>query len=170
MSGSEEPTKWLSNDEQSSWRAYIMGTTLLLDRLDRELRQAHDISLTEYEILVRLSETDDQRMRMSTLADAMCHSRSRVTHTVARMERAGWLTRAAAEGDGRGVEAIMTPRGLHLLEEAAHTHVTGVREHLVDVVEPKDFRALGVAMNAVSDRLLTELPAESDIRPGGRSA
>lgn len=168
MSGSEEPTRWLSSDEQESWRGYVMGVTLLMDRLDRELRQAHDISLAEYEILVRLSETEDRRMRMSTLADSMAHSRSRVTHTVTRMERAGWLVRAAAHGDGRGVEAIMTPEGFKLLEEAAHTHVRGVREHMVDVADPAEFRALGSVMNAVSDRLLAELPAESDIRPGGR--
>ena len=51
-----------------------------------ELREEHEISFTEYEVLVRLSETEDGRMRMATLADAMSHSRSRVTHTITRME------------------------------------------------------------------------------------
>ncbi len=69
----------------------MMGTTLLLDRLDSDLRAAFRISLTEYEILVRLSEAPGRQMRMAQLADAMCHSRSRVTHTVARMETAGLL-------------------------------------------------------------------------------
>ena len=33
-----------------------MGITLLLDRLDADLQRDFDLSLTEYEILVRLSE------------------------------------------------------------------------------------------------------------------
>ena len=53
-------TEWLDTDQQHAWRAYIGGTTMLIDRLDRELRQAHDISLPEYEVLVRLSESPDR--------------------------------------------------------------------------------------------------------------
>ena len=44
-------------------------------------------------------------MRMALLADSVSHSRSRVTHTVARLEKAGLVRRAACESDGRGVEA-----------------------------------------------------------------
>ena len=47
-------TRWLSPEQQAAWRAYIVGTTLLMDTLDRELRHAHGLSLGEYEILVRL--------------------------------------------------------------------------------------------------------------------
>ena len=96
---------------RKSWRAYIMGTELLQHRLDRELREEHDISFSEYEILVRLSEADDGRMRMAILADSMSHSRSRVTHTIARMEKAGLVYREASRSDGRGVEAVMTDEG-----------------------------------------------------------
>ena len=77
-----------------------MGMTLLLDRLDADLRRHFDVSLTEYEILVRLSERPGRQMRMAQLADAMAHSRSRVTHTVARMEKAG-LVAAAQLARGR---------------------------------------------------------------------
>ena len=162
--GTRGDVRWLTAEEQSSWRAYIMGTELLLHRLDRELREEHDISFSEYEILVRLSEATDGRMRMAALADSMSHSRSRVTHTVARMERAGLVEREASQSDGRGVEAVMTERGRALLEEAAVTHVRGVREHVVDVASPDDFAALGRIFNDASDRLLRGLPADADIR------
>jgi DNA-binding MarR family transcriptional regulator len=157
-------TRWLDRDQQQSWRAYIMGTTLLLDRLDRELRATHDISLSEYEVMVRLSEQPDQRMRMALLAEAMCHSRSRVTHTISRMERADLVRRIAADSDGRGVEAVMTKHGREVLGEAAHIHVEGVREHLVDLASAADFAAVGRVFNAVSDQLLTDVPDVVDIR------
>lgn len=162
MTGPE--TRWLDAEQQQSWRAFIVGSTLLTDTLDRELRQAHGISLAEYEILVRLSESPERTLRMAEIADSMQHSRSRVTHTVSRMEKAGLIRRVAAEGDKRGVDAVMTPEGWALLKAAAHTHVTGVREHFVDVAEPADYQAMGRMMNAVSDQLLTENPCFEDIR------
>jgi DNA-binding MarR family transcriptional regulator len=160
----EAETHWLDEDQQRAWRAYIMGTQLLLDRLDRDLRAEFGISMTEYEILVRLSELPGRRMRMALLADALCHSRSRVTHTVARMEKAGLLQRSAALDDGRGVEAVMTDAGFALLETAAHVHVEGVRRNLVDLADPEDYAALGRVMNRVSDRLLAGMPPAADIR------
>ena len=71
----------------------MLGTTLLFDRLDDDLRRHRNISLAEYEILVRLSERDGQ-MRMAQLADAMAHSRSRITHTIKRMEAPNWSSAA----------------------------------------------------------------------------
>ncbi|HEX2893023.1 MAG TPA: MarR family transcriptional regulator [Marmoricola sp.] len=162
MSGSQTP--WLSGDQQRAWRAFIIGTTLLMDTLDRELRQAHGVSLGEYEILVRLSESPGRTLRMAQIADSMQHSRSRVTHTVSRMEKAGLIERCAAEGDRRGVEARMTEKGWALLVEAAPTHVTGVREHFVDLASDEEFAAMGRLMNSVADHLLAVNPSFADIR------
>jgi len=157
-------TRWLTSDQQRAWRAFVIGMTLLTDTLDRELRHAHGISLGEYEILVRLSESPGRSMRMAQIAESMQHSRSRVTHTVTRMEKAGLITRCAAEGDRRGVEAQMTDRGWNLLVEAAPTHVTGVREHFVDLASDQEFATMGKLMNSVADHLLAVNPAFEDIR------
>ena len=135
-----------------------------MHQLDRELRDEHEISFSEYEILVRLSEAEGGRMRMALLADAMSHSRSRVTHTIARMEGAGLVDRHASEHDRRGVEAVMTEAGQRKLVDAAPTHVRGVRAHLVDVASREDFEALGRIFNEVTDRLMRGLPEDADIR------
>ena len=168
MSASE--TRWLDSEQQRAWRAFIIGTTLLTDTLDRELRQAHGLSLGEYEILVRLSESPDRTLRMAQIAESMQHSRSRVTHTVSRMEKAGLIARCAAEGDRRGVEARMTDKGWDLLVEAAPTHVNGVREHFVDLASDAEFATMGRLMNAVADHLLTVNPAFEDIRSNSEAA
>jgi DNA-binding MarR family transcriptional regulator len=156
-------TVWLDAEQQRSWRAYLVGTTLLTDQLDRELREAHHLSLQEYEILVRLSESDGNRCRMAVLADSLSHSRSRVTHTVARMEAVGLVARVSCAGDGRGVEAVLTDEGRRVLEEAAPTHVAGVRRLLVDVVDERDLQAVGRVFSAVADGLVERCPA-ADIR------
>lgn len=160
----DSETRWLSPSQQRSWRAMIMGSTLLLDRLDDELRQEFKISFTEYEILVRLSEREGRQMRMAQLADALAHSRSRVTHTITRMERQGLVQRSSSSDDGRGVVATMTEEGMALLERASHTHVRGVREHLVNLASDEDFEACGRVLNAVADKLISRHP-EMEIRP-----
>jgi len=157
-------TRWLDPDQQSSWRALVVGVTLLFDRLDEDLQREFDLSLGEYEILVRLSERPGRQMRMAQLADSLAHSRSRVTHTVARMQNAGLVARSASPEDGRGIVCSLTDHGYAVLAEAAHVHVRGVREHLVDLASPEDLQALGRVMNTVSDDLV-ECHPEADIRP-----
>ena len=154
---SNEEPRWLEAEQQRAWRAFLLGTTLLLDRLDDDLRRHHGASMVEYEILVRLSESDG-RLRMAQLADALAHSRSRVTHTIKRMEDADLVQRTDSPDDKRGVVAVITDAGRRLLEEMAPTHVAGVRDHFVDIADPADFEALGRLMNAVSDQLIAGHP------------
>ena len=163
MREEHQHTAWLDQNQQRSWRAFLVGTTLLMDRLDRDLRDQHRLSLPEYEILVRLSEAPGHRLRMAMLADSVSHSRSRVTHTVTRMEGAGLVARDACVSDGRGVEAVLTEHGRRALEEAAPTHVAGVRRLLVDLVADEDFEAVGRVFDAVTDGLIKDNPA-MDIR------
>jgi len=159
----DQETPWLDRQQQRTWRAYLVGTTLLMDRLDRELREQHHLSMAEYEILVRLSEASGNRMRMAVLADSVSHSRSRVTHTVSRMEAVGLVARDACLTDGRGVEAVLTEHGHAVLAEAAPTHVAGVRRMLVDLVAEDDFDAVGRVFDSVADALVEGNPA-MDIR------
>src|ERR1700712_3436804 len=105
MTEETQVTSWLDPHQQRSWRAFLVGTTLLMDRLDPELREHPQLSLPEYEILVRLSEAENSRMRMAVLADSVSHSRSRVTHTVNRMQKAGLVVRDSCVSHGRGGEA-----------------------------------------------------------------
>lgn len=159
----DSETRWLDEGQQAAWRGLVMGMTLLMDRLDDDLQREFGISMTEYEILVRLSEREGRRIRMAQLADAMAHSRSRVTHTVKRLEDAGLVVRSKSPEDGRGIVCTMTDRGFELLVKMAPRHVAGVRKNLVDLVEPDDFAAVGRVMNAVADHLVAAHP-EMEIR------
>jgi DNA-binding MarR family transcriptional regulator len=151
-SGSEEP-RWLSDSEQDHWRAYLRGSRYLEEALDRDL-QTHGLQLTEYEILSMLSESEGGRLRMSELADLVVQSRSRLTHTAARLEKRGWVERQSCLSDRRGVELVLTDDGWERLNTMAKAHVESVRRHLLDVMAPGEFAALGVAMGKVRDAAL----------------
>lgn len=141
---------WLTLDQQQSWRTFIEGTMRLNEALNRDLEQKQGVSMNEYEILVRLSESDNNTMRMSELADNLAHSRSRITHTVRRMSDRGLVERQTCEGDGRGVNCVLTERGYQALVASAPDHVRAVRKLFVDHLTPEEFDTLGKAMEKVT--------------------
>lgn len=147
-------TRWLDESEQRVWRDYIAANALLWDRLADELAEAAGgLSTNEYELLVRLSEAPGWSLRMSELAGELVHSRSRLTHTITRMEARGLVRREACPGDRRGVLAVMTDAGYAVLEAAAPVHVTGVREHLFDQLTAEEVAVLGRAVHKVTQHL-----------------
>lgn len=140
--------RWLTAEQQRVWRTYLLGAARLNERLDADLHRL-GLDLPEYEILVVLEESADRRLRMSELADAVHQSRSRLTHTVARMEKAGLVERMTCPTDRRGRWATLTDPGFEVLERAAPGHVAAVRRNLVDAVSPADWEALGRVFAAV---------------------
>lgn len=150
---SADGVRWLTPEQQVAWRAYRDGTALLMDALGRELDEDAGLSLAEYEVLVRLSEAPERTLRMSELAGELAHSRSRLTHTIRRMEEAGLVARHPCAADARGVNCTMTDAGWHRIVDVAPAHVASVREHLVDVLTDEQLRALGSAMDVVAHAL-----------------
>ncbi|MGN7248082.1 MarR family winged helix-turn-helix transcriptional regulator [Janibacter anophelis] len=145
-------TRWLDQHEQENWRAYLRGSRLLERALVEDLAPMN-VQLTEYELLSMLSESPEQRTRMSRLADDIIQSRSRVTHTAARLEKRGWVERCRSSDDGRGVEISLTDAGRAAIADLAAVHVESVRRHLVDALTPEQFAALGDAMAALRDQM-----------------
>ncbi|NIJ14606.1 DNA-binding MarR family transcriptional regulator [Saccharomonospora amisosensis] len=148
--------RWLTDTEMLAWRSYIVSTLKLRQRLHRELTDQHDVSLTDYEVLVCLSMAEDGSMRMTELAQLLGSTKSRLSHQVARMEEAGYLRRGKDPRDRRGVTAELTQEGEGLLERSAPTHVEGVREHFVDLLTTEEQLLLGEVFSRVLAHL-TEL-------------
>ncbi len=146
-------TRWLSEGEQQSWRAWLDMSRLLPDRLGRDLNSEHGLSIADYEILVQLSENPDQRIRMSELADRTLSSRSRLTHQCDRLTKRGLMTREPCADDGRGSWAVLTQEGWEKIVTAAPDHVESVREHLVDLLTTSEFEELGRLSRKVSEHL-----------------
>ena len=146
-------TRWLTAKEQESWRSWIEASLLLTDRLSRDMQAQHALTFADYEILVWLSEAPDRRLRMSELARRALSSRSRLSHQIDRMERAGLVTREVCAEDRRGSFAVLTETGWRTIVQAAPDHVASVRANLVDILSPEEFATLGAACRKVADAL-----------------
>ena len=146
-------TRWLNSRQQRDWRSFLSIAIVLPDQFSKDLQDQHDLSLSDYEILVRLSEAPDHCMRMSELAERVMSSRSRLTHQIDRMISAGLVERSLCEEDKRGFNAVLTESGYQKLVAAAPSHVESVRKHLVDVLSDEDFATLGDISRKVFEAL-----------------
>lgn len=156
MSGQALDVRWLTAAEQKVWRDFLDVTRLLMERLNRQLVADSGMSLAEYEVLVRLSEAEGWRLRMSELADLVVNSRSRLTHTVRRLEERGWVEREECEEDRRGIRCVLLPEGFSVLETAAPGHVEAVRSIIFDPLAARDVENLGLLMRKIRAELRSE--------------
>ena len=138
--------------EMAAWRRYIVASRRLLEALDADLSD-HELSMPDYEILAQLSDAPDRRMRMSELADVAMLSRSRLSHRMKVMEKAGWVRREACPIDKRGFFAVMTPKGWKAIEAAAPDHVESVRQRFIDLLSKDDQKVLAEIFSRVTDEL-----------------
>jgi DNA-binding MarR family transcriptional regulator len=145
--------RWLDAHEQSVWRDYLDVMRRLMERLNRQLLDDSGMSLAEYEVLVQLSEAPQRRLRMSELADLVVNSRSRLTHTVNRLEERGFVAREECVDDRRGILCVLRDEGFDALAAAAPGHVEAVRSIVFDPLEADDVKALGVAMRKARNGL-----------------
>jgi DNA-binding MarR family transcriptional regulator len=150
----DEP-KWLNPREMKAWRSYITASRRLLEALDSDL-DGHDLSMADYEVLAQLSDAPNRRMRMSELAEIAMLSKSRLSHRMKVMEKAGWVRREVCSDDKRGSYAVMTEKGWRAIVKAAPDHVESVRNRFVDNLTSKDQEELAKIFDRVTTKLRNE--------------
>ncbi|MFE5907639.1 MarR family winged helix-turn-helix transcriptional regulator [Streptomyces wedmorensis] len=152
MGDMTEP-RWLTDEEQHVWRAYLHATTLLEDHLDRQLQRDAGMPHIYYGLLVQLSQAPRRRLRMTELAKSAKITRSRLSHAVARLEKNGWVRRENCPSDKRGQFALLTDEGTEVLRRNAPGHVAAVRQALFDRLSPEQVKQLGTIMRVMAEGL-----------------
>jgi DNA-binding MarR family transcriptional regulator len=132
----------LTRTELAAWQGMLRVHASLMKELDAELEAAHRLPLTSYEVLMRLAEAPERRMRMCDLADSVLLSRSGMSRLVDRLEREGLLERAACQNDARGAYAVITETGLELLAAARPTHHEGIRRRFLAHLSEEELEQL----------------------------
>ena len=133
------------------WRAFLLAHARVSRRLDEELRAEHDLSFAEYDALLTIAQAPDRRIRMGQLAEEVLLSKSGVTRLIDRLVNDGLVERSACLADARGAEAVLTERGLERLRAASRTHLRGISEHFLAVMDPDSTsRRLERSMTAVA--------------------
>ncbi|MFZ0216635.1 MAG: MarR family transcriptional regulator [Candidatus Dormiibacterota bacterium] len=136
-------------EQLAAWRALLMVSRGLRVRLERELAQERRLSLPWYEVLLRLWEAPEHRLRMHDLAVGTQLSRNGLSQLVGRMEAAGYVDRVASDDDGRGTFAVLQPAGKRAFQRAARIHLRGIEEHFGSRFTPDQARQLASLLELV---------------------
>jgi DNA-binding MarR family transcriptional regulator len=128
--------------------------------LGQQLVEEHDLSMADYDVLVRLAEQPDRRMRMSQLAEAIVQPRSSLTRIAESLEERGFIRREPTAGDGRGTAALLTAAGEAAFREAQLTHLAGVRQGFLDKLTVRQLEELARAWRAIDPHALDTAPDE----------
>lgn len=132
------------------WRAFLLAHARIFRRLDEELRLEHDLTIGEYDALLTIAQAPKRRIRMRQLADEVILSKSGVTRLIDRLVDDGLVERSACLADARGAEAVLTERGLARLRDASKTHLRGVNEHFLAVLDDGDLQVIERTMSSVA--------------------
>ena len=147
-----DPT-WLDERELTAWTRFLSAGAVINRLVDHQLKQDAGLSHPQYEVLARLADTPDGRLRMTELAGAALTSKSGLTYQVSQLEKAGFVAREGCPSDERGIVAVLTEKGRRKLAQAAPGHAALVRELFVDGLSRRDFAALAEGIGALHHNL-----------------
>ncbi|HEX8994456.1 MAG TPA: MarR family transcriptional regulator [Ktedonobacterales bacterium] len=137
------------------WQTYLRGHTAVMRALEAELQACHQLSVAEYDVLLRLNSAPDQRLRLGELAGAVLFSTGGLSRLLDRLERAGLVARERTPDDRRGVYAILTEAGYARLHGASDTHLRGIQRHFAAALSDEEIAPVSQFLT----RLLTEAPS-----------
>lgn len=129
---------------------------LLRARIEQQIQASSGLSMADYAVLALLSEAPEGRMRVYELARAADWEKSRLHHQLTRMCKRSLVDR---EPHGsRGVEAVITPKGLAALKEAVPGHAAEVRRLFVDCLTPEELDQFAAIAGTILEHLRTDQP------------
>lgn len=143
----------LPDPRVAAWRLFIETSAHLSTVIDEDLRRESGMSLSDYHVLLLLTEAPDRRLRMKEIAQRMVFSASRLTYQIDQLCKRGWLRREPVPDDRRGSYAILTAAGAEAFAAAAARHHEVVAHLFYDVLSPADGEQLAALMRRLADRL-----------------
>jgi DNA-binding MarR family transcriptional regulator len=133
-----------------AWVSYLRSHAAITRELSAELQREHGLTLSDYEVLLHLSQADGHRLRRVDLAERTILTASGITRLLEGLERAGYVEKEHCDSDARVTYAHLTDAGLEKLTVAGRTHLRGVDDLFVS-------RYSGSELATLSD-LLSRLP------------
>ncbi|MEU7873449.1 MarR family transcriptional regulator [Dactylosporangium sp. NPDC049140] len=163
-----DPAPGLSSEQLWAYFALMEVSSLLQYAVDEHLRADGDLSYVQFQILARLVDAPEGRLRMTDLADGVVYSRSGLTYQAGLLDKRGLVTRSPSPDDERSVVVTVTAAGRDLIVRVLPGHVDRVRQLLFEPMTGKDLAALSTVLGRVRDHMRAAPPRSAAGRRGGR--
>jgi DNA-binding MarR family transcriptional regulator len=137
------------DDALATMHAVLNTHRVLAEAMERRLRAQAGLSLAQFEVLSRLQQAPDGRLRMVDITRQLCVSKSGVTQLVDRLEKAGLVARESCQQDRRLTYARLTDRGSRTLDGAEPVWAPVVQELFARHLTSEDIRSVRAALAKV---------------------
>lgn len=138
-----------------AWTDFVLSYNRLMGVLEGEMQAQVGMTLSQYDVLLRLAETTEGRMKMSELADAIVYSTGGLTRLFERMRQAGLVRREPSAVDRRVIYAVLTDHGLERLRAASAVHLDGVRRHFSTYLADDEVDTVATFLGRLHDSVRT---------------
>jgi DNA-binding MarR family transcriptional regulator len=132
-----------------AWVSLVRSHFTLVRALNAQLVSEHGLTINDYEVLLRLAQSPERRMRRVDLAESVLLTASGITRLLDGLEREGFVERAQCDTDRRVTYAVLTEEGLEKLREAAETHLGGVQELFAGRYSDEELERLGELLGRI---------------------
>lgn len=112
---------------------------------------AAGLSEIDFETLIRLGRSPQQRLRMTDLSAQTGLSTSGVTRVVDRLERDGLVRRQACATDRRASYATLTDAGRAKLQEVLPRHLSDIDEILTGMLDSAELESFLTTLRKIRD-------------------
>jgi DNA-binding MarR family transcriptional regulator len=133
--------------ELTAFTALLRAHAAVTRRLSAELTDEHGLTISDFEVLLRLSRAPDRRLRRVDLAQDVLLTASGITRLLDGLERSGLVERGSCDSDRRVVYAVLTEAGLAKVRAAATSHFAQVEELFGARFEAAELEELGAALS-----------------------
>ena len=161
-----DPAHGLNSEQLGAYFALTEVSSLLQYAVDEHLRADGDISYVQFQILARLVDAPEGKLRMTDLADGVVYSRSGLTYQAGLLEKRGLITRSPSPDDERSVIVTVTGAGRDLIAHVLPGHVERVRRLLFEPLTGEDLTVLNTVLGRVRDHMRATPPRSAKPRAG----
>jgi DNA-binding MarR family transcriptional regulator len=131
--------------------ALVRGHASATRRLSAQLMADHGLTISDYEVLLKLVRAPDRRLRRVDLSREVLLTPSGITRLLDGLEKAGYVERDTCASDRRVVYAVLTHEGLVKLREATETHVAQIDALFGEHFDETELERLGELLTRIAD-------------------
>jgi len=162
----DDATPGLDSERLGVYFALMEVSSLLQYAVDEHLRADGDLGYVQFQILARLVDAPEGRLRTTDLADGVVYSRSGLTYQAGLLDKRGLITRSSSPDDERSVIVTVTDAGRALVAQVFPGHVDRVRQALFDPMSGEDLTALSAVLGRVRTYMRAAPPRSAKPRDG----
>jgi DNA-binding MarR family transcriptional regulator len=112
----------------TAWVRFLRAHAALTRELSSRLEAVHELTLSDFDVLIQLYFAEGRRMRRIDLARSVLLTASGITRLLDGLESAGLVGKERCDSDARVTYAVLTTAGVRKIEEARESHLADIEE------------------------------------------